>query len=177
MTQDSELEALVGARRMPGQPRLEAVRPDVRSGATFVLTGAGAGAAEGPVMVVWNFDVAAARARDFHCWLEAKEGLLAALVASLSGQQVAYLGTFALAFGAAGQARYRTYWRLASMGALDGLAKLLVPGPDSPDRDGDLACLMAGFNGFRAESDGDSSEILVRAAGATRLWPAEPAGG
>lgn len=171
-----DFEALAEGRRAPRAPRLERVRPDVRSGATFVLTGGSEGAADGPVMAVWNFDVPAARAQDFHCWLEANEGLIAALAASLSEQQVDYLGTFALAFGAGGQPRYRAYWRLASMAGLDRLSALLVPGPDSPDRDGDLAGLMATYNAFRADSPAECSEILVRAAGAVRLWPTEAAG-
>ena len=126
MHKDDELRqirALIKDQQALAKPRVDYLRPEVRTGDSMVLGARGPLPADdavyvGKLVVQWGFDVSAENEDQFRQWLEDNENDLATAAPALG--EVAYRGTYAVTnYSDKGCGNYRTIWAFGSLGAME----------------------------------------------------------
>ena len=179
MTKKKDLGDLKKAMRRhggPGNPSVEKMEAEVRSDAFFPITRSrnlpGLNQASssrikstgtqhlGTYILEWGFDVAPEHADQFHQWLTDNEGKL-----GRCPKGIAYRGTFMAAFGPASrpEGRYRTFWALDEMNALESFA----PKEAGEGRRTAFSNTLAEFVSFRDNSRGTGYSQLFQVAAKT----------
>ena len=146
-----QIKTLIRDQHALAKPRVDHLRPEVRTGDSIVLGARGSLPADeavyvGKLVVEWGFDVRADKEAQFFQWLRDSEADLATEAQTLQG--VAYRGTYAVANQSdKGCGNYRTIWTFVSLGAMEVFNNAVADGNTALNR------LVIELRAFRDKSD------------------------